>query len=92
MEQKPKEIGPLIGQLIYFERIEAAPPPRRRILSRVALNMSGEGADYPILLADVFNGMGWDEYQAALGLMALRANLQLQWSPAYLSRLRKWAA
>lgn len=91
MERKNKHVGPLIGQLIYFERIDAAPPERRRILARVALNMAGESAQYPTLLADVFNGMGWDEYQAALGLMALRANMQLHWPPAYLSRLRMWA-
>ena len=92
MENKTKEIGPLIGQLVYFERIEAATPTNRRMLARVALNMAGEAEKYPILLADVFNGMGWDEYQAALGLMAIRANVQLYWTPAYLHRLRTWAA
>ena len=91
MEHRNKEPISIIGQLIYFERIEAASQKNRRILARVALNMSGEADKYPALLADVFNGMGWDEYQAALGLMALRANMQLHWTPPCLGRLRMWA-
>jgi hypothetical protein len=87
-----KFAGPFIGQLIFLEKIEVAPHDARRALARVALNASGEGAQYPILLSEAMSISGWDEYQVFLGMLTLYAHTQLQWTELHLARLRQWAS
>ncbi len=89
--ESQKFVGPFVSQFIFYERIEAAAPETRRAMARVALNVSGEGADFPILLSDAISGLGWDQFQTVLGLLALRPHFQLQWNEIQLARLRKWA-
>lgn len=87
-----KLAGPFIGQFIFLEKIEAAPQHARRALARAALNASGEGAQYSILLSEIMGVSGWDEYQVFLGMMMLYAHTQLHWTEVQLDRLRQWAA
>jgi hypothetical protein len=87
-----KFAGPFVGQFIYFEQIQAAPPAARRALARAALNVSGESEAHPILLSEIVDGLSWDEYQVFVGMLMLYAHTQLRWNDLHLEMLRRWAS
>ena len=85
-----KKTTQCFGQLVFFEGIERS--PFRTRLARVALNLSGEAAAYPVDFAEAVHGLPWRECQSALTFASLAASMPISWPSAQRSLLVAWAA
>lgn len=88
MQSEPSQV--YIGQLIYFRMIEEASVDRK-ILAKIALNLSGMSTDYPIDISAIATQLTWCHMNATISMLSLTANCRIVWDDIYRSRLIEWA-
>ncbi|MGK5024224.1 hypothetical protein [Janthinobacterium sp. RB2R34] len=77
------------GQAIFFEIVEAA-GSNRPALALVALSMANADENRPLVLSNVLNSLHWDQYQAMLSMLSLKAHAPIIWTDEQMSALELW--
>jgi len=86
---KQKTKYPCLGQVVFFESIEKS--AFRQSLARIALNLAGHEAEYPIDLSEIVRWLPWSECQSALAMASLSASTPFQWRASQEALLIEWS-
>jgi S-methylmethionine-dependent homocysteine/selenocysteine methylase len=78
-----------MGQAIFFEIIEAS-EDNRSTLALIALGMANADNGRPLILSQVLNCLHWNQYQAMLSMLSLKAHAPIIWTPDQMELLKLW--
>jgi hypothetical protein len=79
-----------MAHLIYFEMVEKDGSNRRE-LARVALSVANLDNGRAVILSNLLNTLGCNEYQTLLSMLSLKAHAAICWDEYEAALLRQWA-